>query len=82
MLVSSSVMIRIDESPPLRRNTIVKQNASRRVKSNEIKYRLDNGEPVSNEMSDKSRNIMRNNKNKKKDKNTEWDDELIKSISS
>ena len=71
MLVSTSVMIRIDESPPLIRNTIIKQNASRKVKTKELKYTVDNEER--NERSDKSGNIMRNHKNKKKDKNTEWD---------
>ncbi len=80
MLVSTSVMIRIDESPPLIRNTIVKQNAKRKVKSKEIKYAIDEGGNVSNEGSDKSGNIMRNNKNKKRDKNFEWDNDKSKTF--
>ncbi len=78
MLVSTSVMIRFDESPPLIRNTIIKQNASRKVKSKEIKYALDDGEMVSNELTDRSVNSMRNTKGKKKEKNTEWDKDKSK----
>ena len=73
MLVSTSVMIRIDESPPLIRNTIVKQNTSGKVRSKEIKYALDDGEMVPNGLTDRSVNSMRNNKGKKKEKNTQWD---------
>ncbi len=57
MLVSTSIMIRIDESPPLIRNTIIKKKSTtRKSASKERKYAPDSGDvaPDGTVMSDGS----------------------------